>query len=152
MNKPSAHGPLFYIGAAALLCAMAVDSLAVLGRHIGLPLLGSLELVQAAILLASSAALVCATLERRHAAARLLLDRAGPRAHRFLQRFNGVLTLLFFLLLGAGQIWIAADLWYAHEGSELLHIPFAPLRIASIAAILLAAAVVARQISRHEQS
>ncbi|MBN2320552.1 MAG: hypothetical protein JXR49_15850, partial [Acidobacteria bacterium] len=41
---------LFYLGGIALLFAMAVDTLAVAGRHIGMPLPGSIELVQAAIL------------------------------------------------------------------------------------------------------
>ena len=150
MSAPTARGPLFYIGAAALLGAMAVDATAVLGRHVGLPLLGSLELVQAAILLASSAALVAATLERRHAAARLVLDRVSPFARRVMQRFNAVLTVLFFTILGIGQTWIAADLWREHESSELLHIPYAPLRIVSIVAMLLAAVTVARQLIRGQ--
>jgi TRAP-type C4-dicarboxylate transport system permease small subunit len=141
----TARGPLFYIGACALLLAMVVDAIAVVGRHIGVPLLGSLELVQAAILVASSAALVSATLAGRHASARFLIDRVSPRVRAVMQRSNGVLTLVFFLALAVGQIWIAADLWHGHEDSELLHIPYAPLRVTSIVAVVLAALIVLKQ-------
>jgi TRAP-type C4-dicarboxylate transport system permease small subunit len=151
-TDPGARGPLFYIGAAALLLAMAVDAVAVLGRHIGLPLLGSLELVQAAIVVASSTAIVFATLANRHAAARFLLDRSNPRMRGLLQQFARVLTLLFFLVLAIGQSWIAHDLWNGHEDSELLHIPLAPLRIVSILAVLLAAAVTARRLWRRPRA
>ena len=141
----TARGPLFYIGACALLLAMAVDAIAVIGRHIGVPLLGSLELVQAAILVASSSALVSATLAGRHASARFLIDRVSPRVRAVMQRSNGILTFVFFLALAVGQIWIAADLWHGHEDSELLHIPYAPLRVTSIVAAVLAALIVLKQ-------
>jgi TRAP-type C4-dicarboxylate transport system permease small subunit len=143
--RSAGRGPLFYVGAGALLFAMAVDALAVVGRHLGVPLLGSLELVQAAILLASSAALVSATLADRHACARFLLDRLPAAARIGLQRFNLLLSFLFFLTLAIGETWIASDLWHEHEDSELLHIPFAPLRMASIVAVLLAALIVLRR-------
>jgi TRAP-type C4-dicarboxylate transport system permease small subunit len=145
------RGPLFYVGAAGLLGATAFDAAAVLERHLGLPFPGSLELVQACILLASSAALVAATAHRRHAAARLLLDRVAAPIRRWLQRLNALCTLAFFVLLAAGQIWISADLWRAQEDSEVLHIPYAPLRLLAIAAVLLAAWISARLVVRPEK-
>ena len=67
MSVPSGHskGPLdtpehgsrvvrslarasFVAGATGLLATMAIETVAVLGRHVGLPVLGSIELVQAA--------------------------------------------------------------------------------------------------------
>jgi len=140
-----ARGPLFYVGASALLIAMAVDAIAVVGRHIGIPLLGSLELVQAAIVLAASSALVSSTLARRHAAARFLLERVSPGVRAGMQHFNALLTVLFFVVLAAGQSWIVYDLRDAHEDSELLGIPFGPLRVIAVAAVCLAALIVCRQ-------
>ncbi len=140
------RGPLLYIGAFALLLAVAVEAVAVVGRHLGIPFLGSLELVQAAIVLASSAAVVAATLTDRHASARFLLDRVGPRARGWLMGSGRVLTLLFFLVLASGQIWITHDLWNSHEDSELLHIPLVPLRLISIAAVLSGAAIILRRL------
>ena len=37
---------LFYVGAGALLLIMTVETLAVIGRHIGWPLLGAIEIIQ----------------------------------------------------------------------------------------------------------
>jgi TRAP-type transport system small permease protein len=127
---------LFYIGAAGLLIAIGADALAVIGRHIGIPLLGSIELMQAAILLASSAAIVLATVAKRHAVVHLLIDRLSVPARNAMERVHALLSALFFAALAVGSIWIAYDLRDGHEQSELLHIPYAPLRLVSIAAVL----------------
>lgn len=112
-----------------------------LGRHIGIPLLGSIEIMQAAILLASSAAIVLATAAKRHAVVHLLIDRLSPPGRTAMERLHALLSAVFFIALAAGSIWIAFDLRDGHEQSELLRIPFAPLRIVSIAAVLAVAAI-----------
>lgn len=139
-----AHGVqrwLFYVGAAGLLFAIGADALAVLGRHLGIPLLGSIELMQAAILLASSAAIVMATLANKHAVVHLLVDRLRPRRRKAMERVHALLGAAFFAALAVGSIWIAFDLRNGHEQSELLRIPYAPLRIVSIVAVLSVAAI-----------
>jgi len=138
-DQPRLRGPqawLFYVGAAALLFAMATDAIAVLGRHVGVPLLGSIELVQAAMLLAASAAMVSATMADKHAVVHLLIDRLSPTLRAAFGRVHSVLCAVFFLALSAGSVWVAYDLWDGHEESELLHIPYAPLRIVSISAVM----------------
>jgi TRAP-type transport system small permease protein len=132
---------LFYVGAAGLLFAIGADTLAVLGRHLGIPLLGSIELMQAAILLAASAAIVLATVARKHAVVHLVVDRLAPRPRNVLERVHALLSAVFFAALAAGSIWIAFDLRNGHEQSELLQIPFAPLRIVSIVAVAAVAAI-----------
>jgi len=127
---------LFYLGGIALLFAMAVDAVAVLGRRIGIPLPGSIELVQAAILVASSAAILSATLAGRHARVRLVMDRLNRGPLLVLKRIQVVFSILFFGALAAGSIWIFMDLWRGFEESEVLHIPFAPLRIVCIVSVL----------------
>jgi TRAP-type transport system small permease protein len=147
-----ARGPaawLFYLGATALLFAMSADAIAVLGRHIGLPLLGSIELVQAAMLVASSAAIVSATLAEKHAVVHLLIDRLSPNLQARMQRIHAGLCAVFFTLLAAGSIWIAYDLWGSFEESEILKIPYAPLRIISIAAVVAVALIYLRRIARN---
>jgi|HubBroStandDraft_5_1064220.scaffolds.fasta_scaffold418548_2 TRAP-type C4-dicarboxylate transport system permease small subunit len=134
-----AHGVqrwLFYVGAAGLLFAIGADAVAVLGRHLGIPLLGSIELMQAAILLASSAAIVLATVAKKHAVVHLLIDRLSPRRRSIMERVHALLGAVFFAALTVGSVWIAFDLRNGHEQSELLRIPFAPLRIVSIVAVL----------------
>jgi TRAP-type transport system small permease protein len=132
---------LFYVGAAGLLFAIGADAVAVLGRHLGIPLLGSIELMQAAILLASSAAIVLATVANKHAVVHLLIDRLPPRRRAVMERVHALLSAVFFAALAAGSLWIAYDLRDGHEQSELLRIPYAPLRIVSIVAVLAVAAI-----------
>jgi hypothetical protein len=43
--------------------------------------------------------------------------------------------VLLFAALLAGTVWIAADLWHGHEESELLRIPYRPLRIVAAASL-----------------
>jgi len=132
---------LFYVGAAGLLFAIGADAVAVLGRHLGIPLLGSIELMQAAILLASSAAIVLATVANKHAVVHLLIDRLPPRRRAVMERVHALLSAVFFAALAAGSLWIAYDLRDGHEQSELLRIPYEPLRIVSIVAVLAVAAI-----------
>jgi TRAP-type transport system small permease protein len=132
---------LFFVGAAGLLLAIGADAVAVLGRHLGIPLLGSIELMQAAILLASSAAIVLATVAKKHAVVHLLIDRLSPRRRGVMERVHALLSAVFFAALSVGSLWIAFDLRNGHEQSELLRIPFAPLRIVSIIAVLAVTAI-----------
>jgi TRAP-type C4-dicarboxylate transport system permease small subunit len=127
---------LFYLGGIALLFAMAVDALAVLGRHISITLPGSIELVQAAILVASSAAVLSATMADKHARVHLVMDRLKGGPLVVLKFVQVVFSFLFFSALAAGSIWIFMDLWGGFEESEVLHIPFAPLRIVCIVSVL----------------
>ena len=119
----------FWVGAIGLLIAMTVDALAVVGRHIKSPFLGSIEIVQACIVVAASAAMVGCTVSRGHAAVHILLERISPAAKGWLERFADLLGALTTGLLFFGSIWIVADLWNGHEHTELLKMPLAPLRL-----------------------
>lgn len=120
----------------ALLVAMAVDTLAMFGRALDTPLVGSIEIVQAVVLLAASGALIIATLERAHARVNLLLDRTSAVWRKRLERIHALAAALLYAALLAGSLWIALDLWSAHEESEILHIPYRPLRITVVLALL----------------
>jgi TRAP-type C4-dicarboxylate transport system permease small subunit len=121
--------PLIWIGGGALLCAMATDAIAVVGRYIGMPLHGSIELVQAAVLVSGTMAMIIATLLHAHATVHVLVERLSPRLRALLGQFNCIMSALYTLLILAGTIWIAADQWYGHEMSELLGVPYRPLRL-----------------------
>lgn len=149
---PERLGPLFYLGALALLGAMAVDAAAVLGRHVGIRLLGSIELVQALILIAGCAAILASTLANKHARVHLLTERMPGRVRVAMNRFSSALGVVFFAVLAAGAVWIAVDEWHGHEQSELLGLPYAPLRIISIAALVGAALVLCYQMVRPPRS
>lgn len=120
---------LVIIGGTALLAAMAIDVIAVIGRAIRVPLLGSIELVQVVVGVSGALAMLVATLHKRHAKVLIIFNRLGPRSAQAVGRFNAVCGALFFLGLLAGSLWLLADLWYSFEESELWRIPYRPLRI-----------------------
>jgi TRAP-type C4-dicarboxylate transport system permease small subunit len=142
------RGPLFYIGAAALLAAMGIETLAVIGRLIGAPLLGALEIIQTAILLAATSAMLCATLNGAHATVTFLTDRLAPGPRRVFSIISMLLSVLFFIALAAGALWLAAEYWHSHEESELLRIPFRPLRVIAFIAAAAIAIVFMRDLVR----
>jgi TRAP-type C4-dicarboxylate transport system permease small subunit len=127
---------LVWFSGGALLVAMAADTLAMIGRALEIPLVGSIEIVQAVVLFAASGALIIASLEQAHARVNLLLERlpAGWRAR--LGRVHALAAALLYAALLAGSVWIAMDLWGGHEESEILRIPYRPLRIAVVLALL----------------
>lgn len=144
------RGPLFYIGAAGLLLAMGVETIAVLGRHAGIPFLGALEIIQTAILLTATAAMVSATLSRSHASVTLLIDRVGPTTRWVLDKISALLSALFFTGLAAGSLWLTIETWNEFEQSELLQIPFRPLRAISFAAVMAIALLFVRDLFRRK--
>lgn len=134
MKIPRLRDAIVWISGGALLFAAAVDSLAMLGRQIRIPLLGSIEIVQAAVLVAAAGALVIATLDTAHARVNLVLDRLSPPWRARVERLQAFAAALVHACLLAGTVWIAAELWSGYEESELLHIPYRPLRIVTAAA------------------
>ena len=123
---------LVWIGGGALLVAMVADTLAMLGRAFDRPLLGAIEIVQAAVLVAASGALVVAALDDAHARVQLLLRRLPVAWRDLVERLHALAAAVFYSALLAGTAWIAADLWLGHEESELLRIPYRPLRLAAV--------------------
>ena len=121
---------IIWAGGLALLAATLVDTLAVAGRHLGLPFTGSIELIQAMVVVSGATGIVMATMADRHARVRLLVDRLGPRARLWADRLSDLLTLVFVACLLAGSSWIAYDLRDGQEQSELLGVPWAAMRLA----------------------
>jgi TRAP-type transport system small permease protein len=131
---------MIWVGGAALLAATAIDTLAVIGRQVGLPLRGSIELIQAAVLVAGGLALVAATAVDQHARVHLVVERLETRKRLVLDRASDLLTALFFACLLAGSVWLSLDLWNSHELSEIVGVPWRWLRV--IANLCLVAVVV----------
>jgi len=128
-----------WTGGAALIAATVIDTLAVIGRNIGVPVVGSIELVQAAVLVSGVFGLIFATAGDDHARVRILTDR-HVRGQAFADVFGPLSMALFFAALLTGSVWLAADLWDGHERSELLGVSWRALRL--IANLGLAACIV----------
>jgi TRAP-type C4-dicarboxylate transport system permease small subunit len=122
------RGPLFYVGSAGLLGMMVVEAASVIGRHIGVPVMGAIELVQAAIVPAACAAMLIATQRGAHAAVHMLTERLPEAARGKIARAGSVLSALFFAAMCAGGTWLSMEYWDTFEKSEVLSIPFRPLR------------------------
>lgn len=144
----SAKDLTIIVGGLALLAATAVDTVAVIGRNIGLPLTGSIELMQAAVLVSGGIGLVIATIEQSHARVRLIVDRLSPKWRVLGDRASDALTAIFVLALLAGSAWLAADLWGAHEQSELLGIPWRLLRLIANLSLLAVCAILVWRIAQ----
>jgi TRAP-type C4-dicarboxylate transport system permease small subunit len=147
-SAPPRQGPLataaFILGTLGLAIATATDALAVAGRHLGFTILGSIEIVQAAIVLIASAAMVGTTVAGRHAAVHIVTGRLAPSTSRRLARIAAAVSAALFIAILVGSVWVAADLWHGFEQTELLRIPLRWLRALWIAAALLIAALFAR--------
>ena len=139
---------MVWVGGAALLAAMAVDTFAVIGRQIGWPLRGSIELVQAAVLVAGSIALIAATLADRHAKVQLVVDRLSPRVRHHVGRFCELMTALFLLCVLAGSAWLSVDLWASNELSEIIGVPWRWMRLFANLGLAVALVVVLRHTLR----
>jgi TRAP-type transport system small permease protein len=138
---------MIWTGGAALLAATAIDTLAVIGRQVGLPVRGSIELIQAAILIAGGLALIAATLVDQHARVRVVFDRLG-RGREWIDRASHLLTGLFFVCVLAGSVWLSVELWNSHELSEIAGVPWRWLRLFANLCFAIVLLLVVRQAIR----
>ena len=139
---------IIWTGGLALLAATAIDTFAVIGRHVGLPVPGSIEMMQAVVRVSGVIAMLVATIENAHARVELVVDRLSPARRAVADRLSNLLTLLFFAALLAGSSWIAWDLRGAYEQSELLGIPWLALRVIAGLVLLATCAVLALRVIR----
>jgi TRAP-type C4-dicarboxylate transport system permease small subunit len=137
------------IGAVALLLAMATDALAVAGRHIGFTFLGAIEIFEACVVIAATSAIVIATIDRSHARVRILLEQVGARVAGALDRAADLVSAAVFVVLIAGSVWLASDLWNGHEVTEVLNLPVRWLRVVWIVGAVLAATIFTGQAVRR---
>lgn len=147
-NERPRYGVLFYLGAGGLMIAMTIEAIAVLGRQLGMPLLGALEIIQAAILLTASASMLSATLVGAHATVHLLIERLSPTTQRGLKSIAALISAAFFACLSISAAWLTIEAWNDFEHSELLHIPYRPLRIVVVIMTAAVAVVFAYQAVR----
>jgi TRAP-type transport system small permease protein len=142
---PTLYSVLVLVGGAALIGAMGIDVLAVLGRHTGIPLLGSIELVQVLVAITGVMALMISTLNDRHAVVRLVLARLSGTMAMLFKRFNALGLAVFLLALALGSAWTLLELWSSHEETELWLLPYRPMRVLVVAALVVTTGLVLRK-------
>lgn len=120
---------LAIVGGIALMTAMAVDVTAVIMRQIGWRLFGSIELVQAAVVISAATGMVLATVYRTHAIVHVVVENLSDRPKRIMLRVANLFAALMFAALATGIGWTVLLHWGDFEQSELLGIPYTPLRI-----------------------
>ncbi len=126
-----------WLGSFALLATTLLVVISVLGRHLQIPLPGSVEMVEALIVLVASSSLLLATFDKAHAAARLFVEKMSPVTQQAVEKFGLLMGAIFIVALLIGSVWLIIEYWYAHEATHLLGIPIAPLRWLFCASLLL---------------
>jgi TRAP-type C4-dicarboxylate transport system permease small subunit len=144
-------GVLLATGAVGLVGAMLIDGIAVVGRHTGIPFTGSIELVQAFIVLGAASAIAYASLGATHAAVDLVFHRLPISAQRLAHRLAALLGFLFLAALVVGSAWIAWEYRDAGERTELLGIELKWLRLFWLACAVIAAAAMLAPIFARRQ-
>ena len=141
-------------GSAGLIVMMLADTIAVAGRHIGMPFLGAIEIVQAAIVLMATGALVMATMNNEHATIKILTSRLSSPGQQLVARFSALVCFLFLALLAVAGFWIAVETIGESERSELLHIPYFWLRLIGFSGICVASGCFLKRVfkGRHHES
>lgn len=129
------------LGALALTGALAIDAIAVAGRHLGIGLLGAIELVQACIVVAATSAIVLATISGSHARVQILLEKLSPAVARRFDRGAQLVSALALAWLVFGSAWLLFELWDSSEMTELLGIPLRWIRLVWIGGAALSALI-----------
>lgn len=145
------HRAVFMLGAFALGGAMATDTIAVAGRHLGIALLGSIEVMQALIVVLATSAMLMTTLVDGHARVRIVLEKVSAPTVLQLERLADIASAAAFLWLAIGSVWLAHDLWNGHEVTEILSIPLRWLRVFWIAGCVVIAALFLIHARRRSQ-
>lgn len=131
VSSPKSVGGIivFALGAIGLMGAMFTDVIAVIGRQLGVPFLGSVEIAQICVVLIGGASLVAATATREHANVRVFTERLPASVRGVLERAAQLASAAFFALLLAGSAWISWELRDGAERTELLAFPVVVLRV-----------------------
>jgi TRAP-type C4-dicarboxylate transport system permease small subunit len=127
-----------WLGAASLLLLAGVIVFAALARLFGTALVGSSEIVDVAIIVVASMALVAGTAANTHPSVHILTSRLSDRRQRALKILASLLACAFFGLLCYESTRVLIDYARLGEHTQLLRInitPFRALWVLSLAVI-----------------
>ncbi len=151
-KSPSHLNKLFsIIGILGIGLVTLTDTAAVIGRHLNMSLIGSIEVVQLGIVLLASAAIAIATKESKHARIQIVLNRINHSHRRNLDILSNIATFLFLILLFSANTWILLETWLTHERSEILHLPYHWIRSLFSATLLITITLLLKNILRYSK-
>lgn len=136
-----------WLGGLALLAAAMIDTCAVVARNANMGFHGSIELIQAAVLIAGAIGLVVAVGSRTYARVHLLTERVSDDGKIWMERIATLMVAAFFLFILGGSAWIAADLWGGQELSEVMGVPWRWMRLFANLCFVVAILIAMRQLS-----
>jgi TRAP-type C4-dicarboxylate transport system permease small subunit len=135
-----------WLGGLALLAAAMIDTCAVAARNANMGFHGSIELIQAAVLIAGAIGLVVAVGSRTYARVHLLTERVSAGGKIWMERVATLMVATFFLCILGGSAWIAADLWGGQELSEVMGVPWRWMRLFANLCFVIAILIAMRQL------
>ena len=117
-----------WVGAAALLLLAAVIVFAAIARTLGTAIVGGSEVVDVAIIVVASMALVAGTAANTHPSVHILTGRLPQSAQRLLKMVAAVLAFCFFAVLCYESGVVLLKYARLGEYTQLLRINITPFR------------------------
>ncbi len=117
------------IGAFGLIAIMLAVSISVAGRHLGIPVPGSVEIAELLIILVAASSYIYTSINNKHASASFFVDHVSIEVRKYLARLQTLFAIILGAGLSVGNFWLIVDVWSLDEASFLLGIPIVPFRI-----------------------
>ena len=138
-----------YLGTAILACMMLIIVADVAGRFLlNMPIKGSIELIEYAMVVVGSLGLAWCTLSGTHLTVGIIVDQFSSRTQAVFDIITHILSMLIFSLIAWQTILEAKDSLFIYQDiSTVLEIPTYPFYfLLSFAFLLLCIAIVCRLI------
>lgn len=124
-----AEAVAFGFGTVGLSAAALTDFVGVVGRHLGHPVAGTIEIFRVCAAVVVSAAIVLATLSGGHASVHVFVERMGPLWRARSRRIGAIIAAAMFTAIVVASGWLLVLTARGLEATFLLNIPLWPFRL-----------------------
>lgn len=140
------------LGIVALAAMIVLITVSVIGRHIKIPVPGSVEIVEMLIVIVASTGILFSTVHKSHAAAKLFVERLPKNIANVFERIGYFIGAFLMVIITLGSLGLLFDVWSLHEETHLLKIPIVPFRLFFIACTAMTAIVLIVYIFSNKNS
>lgn len=119
----------FGLGTCGLSLAALTDFVGVVGRHLGHPIGGTIEVFRVCSAVVVSAAIVLATISGTHASVHVLVQRMSAIWQDRSRRAGSVIAAAMFAAICVASVWLLVLTARGREETFLLNIPLWPFRV-----------------------